>query len=593
MPAVHSLSNAATTLSLSSRWLDVPPEIKDWVVQYTDRGTRQALCRTNRELRTLVENRIVCLVIKRLEALSLLIDPGRFKNCRTICFNRPINATQLGELRKSISGIELVPSYRYDDTVIQALVTRPWESVNLGKWKNKPPLGMKGCVSSIDIVSCLSKLSQSTLTRLNLNGWHLIDADALVLAEIKTLEVLSLLRAKITDNGALALAGLPRLRKLAISESHLQAPGLLALLNSTSLRSLTIRETNLGGTEDALWERLSRHSSLSELDLSECALHNQPHAVDYLSKNTSIKRLRLARNDLGNEAVCLIAGMPSLVELDVAANKVDRAGVLALACHPRITRLNLSSNEITSDGLDALIAGGTVQSLTLHYCSLKERDLAALWNSSSIRKLDVGGNFTPERIVAALSRPAARSLREVSIASGPPIFLEDVSNLISKGVAATGMKFSGRYATSFTYSGIYILRGVDELEEMTYSTGFENITALYLVGGGFGNGKLALLPKDLSILILDEVDALTASDLEALRTLPYLTKLMILNTAVDNSGITLLTSLESLQRLTLRGMTIDSPMRQALACARRDLEIDVPRLSALRSFSDWASRLFS
>lgn len=563
-------------------WRGLPDDVKGLLVSYLDKETRRVLPIKSHKMHRWLENSIQKLVIWDVKALDLLKDSARFINCHTVYFGCRADAQQLRSLRASICGIE-PQKYRLkndENAAMEVLLARPWETLKLGKlhqdqadeFSTGNDLGV-----DVEIVPRILKLSQSTLTCLNLDHCFIDDAGAGLLSKAVKLEVLSLKKSQIGNVGASEIATLPRLRKLLISEGSMQAEGMLALLGNASLTVLALEKIDLGRAERPVWNALSQHPSLTELNVKGSLLQASPSVIDLalkaLAENSLIRKLCLSGNNIFDTDMRYIASMPALVDLDVSSTRLRQYGLSTLAKNSGIKKLDLSENCLTLDDLKPLLDVGKVESLKLFDCSLKEDSLAEIWINKSLKELEIGMNFTADTILKYLAKPASPNLQKVSVNLRPILGLEEVGKFVSKGVTVNGMEFHACYTPNNVAMQEYKLSGIAELQAMRYVIGFESIRRIFLEGTGFSGRNLRLLPEEMEVLTLSTVGFLSVDDLAPLASRPLL-ELNLSNMTLDEEGLRLLMSLGNLDTLRLYRVPLNAGMR-AVLYGRTHIQVSV------------------
>ena len=210
----------------------------------------------------------------------------------------------------------------------------------------------------------------------------------------KHIKNLVLHHQSIGDQGAKALASLNSLEELDLSNglagyvdyaNHISAEGALELARS-GLKKINLSCNSIG---DKGLEHLSTSSKLVELDVSGCSI-TDVGAAHFFATNSTVKRLNLESNFLGDgaamialgtnkaleflnltacsitsEGATLISDNTNLKELILADNFIQDAGAHALAKNSSIEVLNLMQNQIADDGALAFAAVTALKILKL------------------------------------------------------------------------------------------------------------------------------------------------------------------------------------------------------------------------------------
>jgi hypothetical protein len=273
------------------------------------------------------------------------------------------------------------------------------------------------------------------LKRAELQWDSALDADGIArLAAMPSpaLEDLWLSRLNLPDEAAFALAGAdwPALKSLWLGQNRIGWDGLAALITS---------------------ERLA---SLDHLDTEINALRGQRPARQWPTVKGKFRRLKLFCNDLTDDDVAMMCGLPwlsGLGRLDLGGNQITDAGAETLAGSPvwmglsalemgqnRIgpvgTRalmaaewaaglkdLSLYHNPTGDDGAEAISASENataLEKLSLSDCGIGDRGMVALASSpylARVQELYISGNRIGVEGATALSRWPGKALRRLSV----------------------------------------------------------------------------------------------------------------------------------------------------------------------------------
>lgn len=173
------------------------------------------------------------------------------------------------------------------------------------------------------------------------------------------------------------LAGYAALQVLDLSATHLHDVALKRLLSHAPLTSLTslslagntLSLQSVGALEE--WGQLER---LAALDLSRNQLRDDGvRQLLMCCRGSRMRRLGLASNDFGDEAMSVLAAdpMPQLEVLDLANNRLTLQGVQAIfssGCFPGLRELRVDSNPIDTSAQEwsALQEQAALQGVQLH-----------------------------------------------------------------------------------------------------------------------------------------------------------------------------------------------------------------------------------
>lgn len=219
----------------------------------------------------------------------------------------------------------------------------------------------------------------STLTNLDLRGCQLTDKAPAVIARFAGLRALRFNgkngETSISDDGVKTLAACTSLKVLALDElTFVGTEGLSALTALKDLEELYVAGTIVDDdsctviadfpklkklrlarnqvSDDAL-ETLSKCALLEELDLSEDSLITND-GMAHLAKLTGLKKLNLWRVQISDEGVLMLASLTRLEWLNLDNTKLSDAGLPALKNMKSLDFLHLGSTQITADGAPLL-----------------------------------------------------------------------------------------------------------------------------------------------------------------------------------------------------------------------------------------------
>jgi Leucine-rich repeat (LRR) protein len=198
----------------------------------------------------------------------------------------------------------------------------------------------------------LSKLSNETLTQLNLAHTALSDEALPELAALTRLGQLYLEDTKVTDAGIKALVTLKKLTRMQLHNTEVTASGLAAL------KSLPIAKlgygSNLASTVSQAKEVAALFPKLDELLLPrEC----NPTAEDWstLAKAwPKLRRVTVSSHILDDASCAGLLPLTTLEELDLNYCPVTDTGVASLAALKKLFWLSIPNAKINDAALDTL-----------------------------------------------------------------------------------------------------------------------------------------------------------------------------------------------------------------------------------------------
>jgi hypothetical protein len=267
------------------------------------------------------------------------------------------------------------------------------------------------------------------------------DEVAAQLAELKSLERLSLFNRDFTDAGLAHLARLPNLKSLYLPTATYVDPTMDKFYYT-----------------DAGLELLSQIRSLEELMIGSPAVTDQGMA--HLAKFTHLKKLDVTAARVSNAGVSHLAELRSLEELSLRTPEVTISGVNQLKGLDRLRKLNLSSIRQDNGGLDLSSLVG-LEELTI---SMRRVRGGGALRSDEFRDEDLAG-------LAGLKRLRwLQGIRGISNAG-----LQHLAGL-------TAMERLNIGGPGVTDSGLVHLARMEKLNHLTISGQFTDAGLRYLEG---------------------------------------------------------------------------------------------------------------
>ena len=115
--------------------------------------------------------------------------------------------------------------------------------------------------------------------------------------------------------------------------------------------------------------------------------------IEALSHNTVLKTLSLDFNDLGDDAVVILAkNLKHVKELDVRDNLIGPQGAKALAENRHIIKLNLNSNKIGDEGAKALAKNCYLRKLNIGNNNITDEGISYFSHNITLDILYFGNN---------------------------------------------------------------------------------------------------------------------------------------------------------------------------------------------------------
>ncbi|BDC48020.1 hypothetical protein F183_A03360 [Bryobacterales bacterium F-183] len=442
--------------------------------------------------------------LKHLESLTnlreLRLAQGRVKNFSFAVFPR-LEALDLSystatdEVLKSLSGL-----------------------------KNLRRLNLRDTLVTDDGLAALSGVT--SLEEIDLYGLKISDKGIAHLRGLKNLRKLNLLGGPISDNGAEILAGLPRLRELNLYRAELTNAGVAKLRTLKELAFLDLRYTR--ATASGV-EQLRAALPKCKVDFSGSVNMGgktntavpavgapEPAIAKWIQtglrgrvemREGHIVTVALARTQVTDAHIAVLAALPQLRELDLNATEVGDLGAAALAKCPSLEALHLGSTTISDRGLPSL--AGLTKLRTLNISGTLVKTLAPL--PPNLTDLDLSSNHIQTPSITHVL--ALQKLERLNLA---------YTDLDEAGVAKLGTE------------------------------GRAPLRALDLTGTDTGDTSLAALAKltTLEELLLNH-GRFTAKGFAALAPLTNLKRIEAVRTRVDNTTADTLAAFKQLHSLNL------------------------------------------
>lgn len=186
------------------------------------------------------------------------------------------------------------------------------------------------------------------------------------LADMKSLEYLSLAGAAVPDSVVRQLPVLPRLKTLGLDRTQIGDDALDAVAQQTSLETLWLDGTRVTG---AGLKKLAPLTSLKVLRMEE-AMQVSGEGLDALAMLPSLEHVRLKGTKLSVADMARLAKIPNLNELGLDHTNVGDDHLEQLLPAHNLRVLWLSKSAVTDVGLVHLHKLGSLQRVFLHATSV-------------------------------------------------------------------------------------------------------------------------------------------------------------------------------------------------------------------------------
>ncbi len=277
----------------------------------------------------------------------------------------------------------------------------------------------------------------NTLEEIDLYGLKISDRGIAHLKGLQNLRKLNLLGGPVTDAGAEILAGLAKLRELNLYRAEITNAGVSQLAALRELAFLDLRYTRAtssgveklraalpkckvdfsGGNRMAKSTGAAPAAGASETEIARWISDSLGGVADLRAGR--IRTLSLARTQVNDSQLGLIASLKELEQLDLDATEIGDLGLASLTRLQSLKRLRLGSTTVSDRGLMHLasfhkleslsLAGTLVRALGPLPASLQELDLSstsikaeALAHLSSLSRLNLAYTDLPDATLSQL-----------------------------------------------------------------------------------------------------------------------------------------------------------------------------------------------
>ena len=245
-------------------------------------------------------------------------------------------------------------------------------------------------------------------------------------ADLASIQRLSLSNAKLGPQGLAALARLPRLRSLGLVRSEISDEAVAAfVVEGPSVSSLNL--SNIATLTPAALKSLAELKSLRQITISFTrlgpglgALGSAPRlrrisatysgvtdaALEGLTRARSLSSLDLAGNkEITSAGFAAIGEMTALENLVVSSTRLVSADLTSFASLGRLERLSLYNTDLTDEGLSHLLKL-RLRFLNIGNTRVTAFGLSELLNVTSLKSVSASGSY--------ISKDDAKAVRQVN-----------------------------------------------------------------------------------------------------------------------------------------------------------------------------------
>jgi hypothetical protein len=229
----------------------------------------------------------------------------------------------------------------------------------------------------------VQKIAQiQTLESLSLYACDVDDDDMKVIASMPQLDALVVTDCPVTDDGVVFVSGLTGLTHLDLSGTDVTDVGLRLIGNLNQLQTLDLTATLVKGSGLA-----HVSSSVSALYLTGCEINDD--AALHLKSLHNLELLDVTDTLLTGNGIRDLAGLYTLNYLDVGGIEVSAETLEEFVNLPLLTYLGLGGQDINSDQVDAILRLQQVKDLDLSNTNLNDDDFLRLLSLENLVTLDI------------------------------------------------------------------------------------------------------------------------------------------------------------------------------------------------------------
>ncbi len=230
------------------------------------------------------------------------------------------------------------------------------------------------------------------LTMGGVDPWKHPDCIVPLIAEVDTLETISIVPGDLRPINLAPWLRLRRLRHLSIDYGDLSKANLEVIAALPLLESLSLSHSSYEGT--AL-EPLTRCKRLRSLHLSGFSFVVKMFSRDTTADASTEAEFNAARDEqmnpasLDDETLLIIRRMNSLEEMKLWGMKVQSKGLEALRGMESLKQLDLQHTDVDDSAIDVLLSLPNLKKVNLYDSHVTREGVARLVRKSQIESLDV------------------------------------------------------------------------------------------------------------------------------------------------------------------------------------------------------------
>jgi len=272
---------------------------------------------------------------------------------------------------------------------------------------------LHGATLSTETIELLPELK--SLRVLNLADSSFSDADLAILDHVSLqLANLDVRGCPLSNKAPTSIARFTGLRALRFSgkngKTSIDDDGVKSLAACKSLKLLALDELSFVGTDGIT--ALAGLTDLEELYLAGTIVDDDTSKV--IARFPKLKKLRLARNQIGDAGLEVLSTYSGIEELDLSENSlITDAGMASIAKLTALKKLNLWRVQVSDDGALKLAPLTRLEWLNLDNTKLTDGGLPALKDMNSLKFLHLGSTQ-----ITAAGAPALfhlKSLKDLKI----------------------------------------------------------------------------------------------------------------------------------------------------------------------------------
>jgi hypothetical protein len=171
-----------------------------------------------------------------------------------------------------------------------------------------------------------------------------------------------------------------------------------ALKKNTSIKKIKLWANEIGDTGAML---LASIHTVEEMDLAENKISEEGAKV---LANAHLKKLIISGNPIGDKGIQFFSDSKNLIELQACSCNITEVGSnIIFEKNNILSKINLSSNALGPQGIKALEFNNTLEEVDLSYCDIGDEGMYCIANNRTLRSLDLSNNNITDQSATILA----------------------------------------------------------------------------------------------------------------------------------------------------------------------------------------------